>query len=363
MSIGSTIKRLRREKEITQEQLAEYLGITSRAISQWECDRTAPDISQIPALCHIFDVSSDVLLGIDIEKNNQEIQRYLDEATELGYLGKRSERTLLLRKANQKFPRDYKIMESLADSLVCEYSREGIKEYDEVFRLCRRILAECTDSMIRYKAMQTLGIAYVYAGKKDEMAQLAKEMPHTYFSYEHFMMYHWKGDSDFKEFQEYLSFLIYSTVDMIGLAAGQRHDNGEFVYSIQDKIRLWETQVSLLEALFPDGDFQYKAQLGEIACGFLGTAHLRKGDLEGAWHWIEKSAGFAIHFDTYDFNAPHTSPALRGNSDGGWIMEDQGNCCQAMLDWLTTDDELAALRADNRYHILVDRLKRVARKP
>ena len=50
MSIGSTIKRLRREKDITQEQLAEYLGITSRAISQWECDRTAPDISQIPAL-------------------------------------------------------------------------------------------------------------------------------------------------------------------------------------------------------------------------------------------------------------------------------------------------------------------------
>lgn len=38
MSIGTTIKRLRREKDITQEQLAEYLGITSRAISQWECE-------------------------------------------------------------------------------------------------------------------------------------------------------------------------------------------------------------------------------------------------------------------------------------------------------------------------------------
>ena len=50
MSIGSTIKRLRRERDLTQEQLAEYLGITSRAVSQWECDRTAPDISQLPAL-------------------------------------------------------------------------------------------------------------------------------------------------------------------------------------------------------------------------------------------------------------------------------------------------------------------------
>ena len=93
MSIGSTIKRLRREKNITQEQLAEYLGITSRAISQWECDRTAPDISQIPALCHIFDISSDVLLGIDIEKNNEKIKKYLTEAVELGNQGKLSERT------------------------------------------------------------------------------------------------------------------------------------------------------------------------------------------------------------------------------------------------------------------------------
>ena len=143
MSIGSTIKRLRREKDITQEQLAEYLGITSRAISQWECDRTAPDISQLPALCHIFDVSSDVLLGIDIEKTNEEIKRYLTEATELGNQGKGAERTLLLRQANKRFPRDYKIMERLADSLVCEYSRKGIKEYDEVFDLCNRILLEC----------------------------------------------------------------------------------------------------------------------------------------------------------------------------------------------------------------------------
>jgi len=87
MSIGSNIKRLRREKDITQEQLAEYLGITSRAISQWECDRTAPDISQLPALCHVFDVSSDVLLGIDVEKNEERIKSYLEEAHKVDWEG------------------------------------------------------------------------------------------------------------------------------------------------------------------------------------------------------------------------------------------------------------------------------------
>lgn len=363
MSIGSTIKRLRREKDITQEQLAEYLGITSRAISQWECDRTSPDISQLPALCHIFDISSDVLLGIDTQKNNEEIKRYLTEANDLGNQGKNAERTALLREANKKFPRDYKIMQCLAHSLVCEYSRKGIKEYDEVFELCNRILAECTDSTTRYEAIDTLGTAYGYADKKDEMLKLAKEMPHTHFSYENFMMYHWEGDADFDEFQGYLSFLIYQTAEMIELAVGQRHDNGEFIYPLEDRIHLWKTAVGFLELLFPDGDYQIKAQLGEVACSFLCTAYLRKQKYEEAWQWLEKGADFAIHTDTYDFDAPHTSPILRGYSSGGWIMEAEGNHSQSMLEWLTTDDEAIALRSDTRYEPLVNRLKKVAIKP
>ena len=54
MSIGTTIKKLRHEREMTQEQLAEYLGITANAVSQWECDRTAPDISQLPMLARVL---------------------------------------------------------------------------------------------------------------------------------------------------------------------------------------------------------------------------------------------------------------------------------------------------------------------
>ncbi len=363
MSIGSTIKRLRREKDITQEQLAEYLGITSRAISQWECGRTAPDISQIPALCHIFDVSSDVLLGIDIEKNNEEIKKYLDTARNLCHQGKWEDYTAILREANKKFPRDYKIMQTLADAIVSEYSRKGIKEYDEVFDLCNRILAECTDSNIRYEAIETLAIAYDYAGKKDEMLKLADEMPRAHFSYEKFMMYRWQGDADFEKRQSYISYLICQLISVIGRACGHRHDDDKMIYSTDERIKLHKLQVDLLELLFPDTDYQYLAQDGEIACSFLFIEYLRKQNYEEAWEWLEKGADFAIHMDTYDFEATHTSPILRGYSDGGWIMEAEGNRSQSMLNWLITDDEATVLRTDARYEALVDRLKAVAKKP
>lgn len=363
MSIGSVIKQLRREKNITQEQLAEYLGITSRAVSQWECDRTAPDISQLPALCHVFDVSSDVLLGIDIEKSNEEIKCILTEAAELGHQGKGEERTALLRKANKKFPRDYRIMQRLADSLVCEYSRKGIREYDEVYALCKRILAECTDSTTRYEAIDTLGTAYGYAGETAQMLKLAKEMPRACFSYENFMMYHWKGDADFEEKQSYISYLISQLIETIGCACGHCHDNGQMIYATEERGKLHKLQVDLLEVLFPDKDYRSLAQEGEIACGHLAHMFIRMGDSENAWKQIEKAADFAICMDTYDFDAPHSSPVLRGYSDGGWIMETEGNRSQSMLDQLMTDGEFAAFRTDPRYELLTDRLRRTARKP
>ena len=197
----------------------------------------------------------------------------------------------------------------------------------------------------------------------EEMLKLAKEMPRTHFSYENFMMYRWKGDADFEEFQGYLSFLIYNTAAMIELAVGQRHNNGEFIYPLEDRIRLWKTEVDFLDLIFPDGDYQIKAQLGEIACSFLCTAYLRNQNYEEAWNWLEKGADFAVHMDTYDFDAPHTSPILRGYSSGGWIMEAEGNRSQSLLEWLTNDDEAAVLRSDARYEVFVDRLKNVAKKP
>lgn len=87
ISIGMTIKTLRKKRGLTQEQLAEYLGVTSRAVSQWERGRTAPDIAQLPILANIFEVSADVLLGIDTGAKEKKITAALREAENLASRG------------------------------------------------------------------------------------------------------------------------------------------------------------------------------------------------------------------------------------------------------------------------------------
>jgi len=362
MSIGSNIKRLRREKDITQEQLAEYLGITSRAVSQWECDRTAPNISQIPALCQIFDVSSDTLLGIDIEKNDEAIRNYIDKANSYAMKGDFEGSMEILREANHKFPKSYAVMKLLAEDIVLVNRRKCSKDYDEVYGLCNRILAECTDSTIRKEAVQTLASAYGYAGKREEMLKLTEEMPNVYFAREEFMRNRWKGDADFEKIQGYMDFLIGRVVEMLGIAAQYRHDNNEFMYSLEDRIHLWKTRVTLLELLFPDEDFLFYALFGDQACTHLCSAYLEKGDYEEAWYWLERRADFVIHMETYDFNAPFTSPVLRGVVPGGWVDVRGDEFSQKMINWLTTDKEAAVLRNDKRYEDLVNRLKTIAKR-
>ena len=63
-TMGKIIKRLRKERSLTQEELAEQLGVTFQAVSKWENDSGMPDISQIVPLATVFDVSTDVLFGI-----------------------------------------------------------------------------------------------------------------------------------------------------------------------------------------------------------------------------------------------------------------------------------------------------------
>ena len=62
MTIGKRIAFLRKEKGLTQEELAQHMGISPQAVSKWENDQTCPDISALPKLASLFGVTVDELL-------------------------------------------------------------------------------------------------------------------------------------------------------------------------------------------------------------------------------------------------------------------------------------------------------------
>lgn len=79
-AIGKNIHTLRKQNGFTQEELAGKLGVTYQAVSKWENDTTAPDISLLPELAAVFGTSIDALLGYAADKKTSVYyeERYKD---------------------------------------------------------------------------------------------------------------------------------------------------------------------------------------------------------------------------------------------------------------------------------------------
>lgn len=78
--VGQTIRRLRKERGLTQEELAEQLNVTAQAVSKWENETGMPDISQIVPLASVFGVSTDVIFGLDTTTAGEDVTRILHDA-------------------------------------------------------------------------------------------------------------------------------------------------------------------------------------------------------------------------------------------------------------------------------------------
>ena len=87
--IGANIKRLRSERQITQERLSAAMGVSCAAVSKWERGETLPDISLLPLLADYFAVSIDELMGYDAARNEEEIRRFIEEHGRLFRAGRK----------------------------------------------------------------------------------------------------------------------------------------------------------------------------------------------------------------------------------------------------------------------------------
>ena len=74
MSIGQNIKKYRKEKGLTQRELADRIGVSVQAVSKWETDTGAPDISQVVPLASALDISTDALFAYARKANPEDFR-------------------------------------------------------------------------------------------------------------------------------------------------------------------------------------------------------------------------------------------------------------------------------------------------
>ena len=82
MGLGDHLFRARKNKGLSQEMVAEKLGVSRQTISKWETDETLPDIRQSKNLAVLYGISLDELIDWDGDRNLQEIQEAIDRTSD-----------------------------------------------------------------------------------------------------------------------------------------------------------------------------------------------------------------------------------------------------------------------------------------
>lgn len=186
ITVGSNIKRLRTEKGITQEQLADAMNVSCAAVSKWERSETYPDITMLQPLAFYFGVSLDALMGYDEVKVNEEIANVFNEYEELRWRndGKAQD---LIKKAYKDYPGDFKIMYHYMWSLGVSDAEPDLKLAltlkPEIEPICDKIIDGCQDVELCLGAWKMKAILLHAEGKTDEALKIHNEkFGNWYFS-------------------------------------------------------------------------------------------------------------------------------------------------------------------------------------
>jgi len=370
MSIGFTIKRLRRERDLTQEQLAEYLGITSRAVSQWETGRTAPDISQIPALCNYFEVTADELLGIDITQKNAKRDALLDEESHLAKNGYHKEAWELLHRGIQQFPGDYRIMREIVISsefiiYTGEYTADEEKDIRrECKRCCDQILESCNDDGIRHTAIEHLCHYYSEIGDEDRAIEYAKKMPILCQSRDFLFAGIFKGDHGIHANQQLTNMLIQFLGNRISY--NYKTDSEELLYSADELAELRDKAIAFFELMFEKGDYGfYNYVLCDLHCAQARKYHAVKKDSKKVIDHLNRAVSHAIRFIEYMKMETFTysSALFKGYTDSssGVMVSESDNKAAEMLKQLACP-EYDFVKGSREFESLRERLTPYAGK-
>ena len=185
LNLAENLIRLRREKEVTQEEVASFIGVTKASVSKWETKQSLPDILLLPVIASYYGVTVDELLGYKPQLGKEQIQKiYHDLAAE--FAEKPFEEVMdASRKLVKKYYSCYSFLLQISILWLNHYtfaedpkSQMGI--LDETVELCTHIIENCKDISICNDATVLKAIMDLQRGRPQEALDLVEDMLSPY---------------------------------------------------------------------------------------------------------------------------------------------------------------------------------------
>ena len=210
LSIGENLRKLRKQKNITQDRLAEYLGVTCQAVSRWENSGAYPDIELLPEMARFFSVSLEELMGCEAgEKEAEEKARIINNE---GKYKDRQKALDELHELEKQYPNNWYIKIVICSALI----EPKPESYDEVLPELRQYGYEVLETFPPDKEefLQRVLRALIIAVPEEEVDQWADCLRDVKFmTRPKLMCYRYQERGDWEKGREYESEIILDAVD------------------------------------------------------------------------------------------------------------------------------------------------------
>lgn len=175
VQLGKKIKELRKAKNISQEVLAQYLGVSFQAVSKWENDMAMPDVAMIPAIAYFFGVSTDELFDYNRLEAEQSIETICREACKYRESDP-AKSEAMLREGLKQYPGNEIILNNLL------YTMRVTERSEEMITICKSLIESTHDDEVRFDAIRILAMIYHETNQQALVEPTLEKLPEIYFT-------------------------------------------------------------------------------------------------------------------------------------------------------------------------------------
>lgn len=310
LSIGKTIRKLRKERNLTQEELAELINVTAQAVSKWENELGMPDISQILPLANVFGVSTDVLFGIAGMNDKEEVEKLIHDLHERNKrleISDREEYQALLD-AVDRYPNHFPLLYACLVKgifLLCTEWREQLSEeerktvYDQCMRHGKIIFSYCQDTAIVINTRRELIYLYSCMGEKQKALELIHELPNSIRDTSGINMARYLyGQHNWNEAipacQKNLYNMLAEFAHQSELLASAYMRKGDYTKAQ----RVCESMLDVIRAIYKDETYTPPVHYHQMFYRLLAICALRDGDTDKAVGYLEDMFAYTVHQDS-----------------------------------------------------------------
>lgn len=358
MNLSKNIKELRIKNKYTQEEFAERLNVSVQTISRWETGVNNPDISILPQLARIFEVSIDYLLGYGKTLSDKEWINMDNKISSFIQIGKNEECLEYLKEMLEKYPDDEKVQMWYAHMcrqvpLDKELLNRAIKIYEKVIR---------TSFDEKTKKQAYNGLFYVY--KKQDDKEAMREVYDKYLKNivgpDYYEMYFLEGLERIEYLQHRLELSLHDIFNTI-----RQLRFGDY-YPKEEKNALLEKYLRVMEIMYEELDFGFDNWNMYETCREMLVRYNELNEEDKCLEYIEKATKYAVDYDNIDTSVK-TKSKLFNTKDLSKVQvsmsgyKEPGNMSFELLNVLK-QEAFSKYKDNNIYISCIEELGKVAKK-